>query len=192
MGWKIRDSDTGTADHQMKFIATAIDGAFLIEMEAHVDERGYFARTRSDEEFLAHGLDNNLSECSISSNDQIGTLRGMHYQTTPHEETKLVTCVRGRIFDAIIDLRENSDSYMQTFSTQLSLQNRQALYIPAGVAHGFLTLEDNCYVQYQIGGLYQPDAARGVRWNDPAFAIEWPFRPAIISARDQGYEDYAS
>ncbi len=176
----------------MKFIPIGIAGAFLIEMEAHEDERGYFARTRSDEEFLAHGLNNNLSECSISFNDELGTLRGMHYQVAPHEEIKLVSCIRGRVFDAIIDLREDSDSYMQTFSTQLSLEDKQALYIPGGVAHGFLTLEDNCYVQYQIGGVYEPSAARGVRWDDPAFGIEWPFHPTTVSARDQNYEDYAS
>lgn len=174
----------------MKFSKTAIDGAFLIEIESHDDERGYFARTRSDAEFAAHGLNNNLAECSISFNKEIGTLRGMHYQAAPHGETKLVSCVRGQIFDVIVDLRKDSPSYMTTFSTKLSLEQGQSLYIPAGVAHGFQTLEDDCYVQYQIAGEHAPESARGVRWDDPAFAINWPFEPTLMSERDRSYEDY--
>ena len=176
----------------MKFIPTGIEGAFLLEMVPHQDERGFFGRTRSDEAFLAHGLNNNLSECSLSANDARGTLRGMHFQAAPHEETKLVTCIRGSIFDAIVDLRKASPSYMESFTTELFLENRLSLYIPAGVAHGFLTLEDQSYVQYQIGGAYTPDAARGVRWDDPAFGIDWPFTPTVISARDSAFEDYSA
>ena len=174
----------------MKFIPTSIDGAFLIEMEPHEDERGYFGRTRSDEEFAAHGLRNDLSECSLSANGRRGTLRGMHYQIEPHGETKLVTCVRGSIFDAIIDLRKDSSTYMKCFSNELFLENRLSIYIPAGVAHGFLTLEDNSYVHYQIAGTYVPEATRGVRWNDSVFDIDWPFEPALISERDRTYADY--
>ena len=176
----------------MKFLPTNIDGAFLIEWERFEDERGYFAPTRSDEEFAKLGLNNDLPEGSLSFNRLRGTLRGMHYQAAPHEQCKLVMCVGGLIFDAIIDLRPDSDTYRDTFSAELSLANRRMLYVPAGVAHGFMTLEDKSYVQYQIGGDYSPDAARGVRWNDPGFAIDWPLQPVILSDRDRDYEDYAA
>ena len=176
----------------MKFLPTDIDGAHLIEWQPFDDERGYFARTRSDDEFAAHGLNNDLSECSVSFNNLRGTLRGMHYQASPHEETKLVMCVGGLIYDAIVDLRPDSPSYLKTFGAELSLANRRMLYVPAGVAHGFMTLEDSSYVQYQIGGNYVPDAARGVRWDDPQFAIDWPMQPAVISDRDRDYEDYTA
>lgn len=176
----------------MKFIPTTVDGAFLIEMEPHEDERGFFGRTRSDAEFHAHGLDNNLRECSISANNARGTLRGMHYQAAPHEETKLVSCIRGSIFDAIIDLRKDSDTYLKTFTTELCLENQRSLYIPAGVAHGFITLADDSYVLYQINGEYVPDSARGVRWNDPAFAIDWPLEPTVLAPRDSSYKDYTT
>lgn len=176
----------------MNFIATDIEGAYVIEWQPIDDDRGYFARTRSDEEFTAHDLNNALTECSMSFNSQRGTLRGMHYQASPHEETKLVTCVGGSIFDAIVDLRPDSSTYLKTFGAELSLINRRMLYVPAGVAHGFVTLEADSYVQYQIGGNYAPDAARGVRWNDPRFAIEWPMQPIVISDRDRDYEDYAA
>lgn len=174
----------------MKFLPTEIDGAYLVELETFDDERGYFARTRSNEEFTALGLSNELTECSMSFNKLRGTLRGMHYQAAPHEETKLVMCIGGLIFDVLVDLRRDSTSYLKTFSAELSLANRRMLYVPAGVAHGFMTLEDSSYVQYQIGGDYVPDAAGGVRWNDPAFGIDWPMRPVIMSDRDRDYGDY--
>jgi len=174
----------------MNFHPTSIDGAYIVEWDPMEDERGYFARTRSDDEFSALGLNNDLSECSVSFNHRRGTLRGMHYQAAPHEETKLVMCIGGLIFDALIDLRKGSETYRKTFAAELSLANRRMLYVPAGVAHGFITLEENSYVQYQIGGDYTPDATRGVRWNDPQFGIEWPMEPNVISARDRDYEDY--
>ena len=174
----------------MKFLPTDIEGAYLIEWEPFDDERGYFAPTRSDEEFSALGLSNDLSECSVSFNRHRGTFRGMHYQVASQAQTKLVMCIGGIIFDAIIDLRPDSATYMETFSAELSLENRRMLYVPKGVAHGFLTLEDNSYVQYQIGGDYAPGAARGVRWNDPRFAIDWPLQPTVLSTRDRDYEDY--
>ena len=176
----------------MKFLATDIDGAYLVEWETFDDDRGYFARTRSDEEFAAHGLNNELSECSVSFNSRRGTLRGMHYQVAPHEETKLVMCIGGSIFDAIVDLRKDSPTYCKIFSAELSLANKRTLYIPAGVAHGFITLTDDTYVQYQIGGSYAPGSARGVRWNDPQFAIDWPMQPVVMSDRDRDYEDYVA
>ena len=174
----------------MKFLPTDIDGAYLIEWERLDDERGYFAPTRSNEEFAEFGLNNDLSEGSISFNLLRGTLRGMHYQAAPHEQSKLVMCMGGRIFDAIIDLRPDSDTYLNTFSAELSLANRQLLYVPAGIAHGFITLEDKSYVQYQIGGDYSPGAARGIRWNDPSFDIDWPLQPVVLSDRDRDYEDF--
>lgn len=174
----------------MKFHPTGIDGAYRIEWEPIDDGRGYFARTRSDEPFAALGLNNKLSECSISYNERRRTLRGMHYQSAPHEETKLVMCIAGKVFDALVDLRPDSATYMRTCSAELSLANRTMLYVPAGVAHGFITLDDHCYVQYQIGGNYVPAAARGVRWDDPSFDIEWPTSPLVISDRDRKYRDY--
>jgi dTDP-4-dehydrorhamnose 3,5-epimerase len=174
----------------MNFLPTSIDGAYIVEWQPFDDERGYFARTRSNEEFSALGLNNDLSECSVSFNSRRGTLRGMHYQAAPHEESKLVMCIGGLIFDALVDLRPSSLTYLKTFAAELSLANRRMLYVPAGVAHGFITLEENTYVQYQIGGDYTPDAARGVRWNDPQFGIEWPMEPVVISDRDRSYEDY--
>ena len=174
----------------MKLHETGIPGARVIEMEPHEDERGFFARTWSAEEMRVLGLDSAVTECSISYNAKQATLRGMHYQVAPHEETKLVTCIRGRIFDAIVDLRPDSDSYLKTFVTELSLEDGKALHVPAGVAHGFITLQDDSYVHYQIGGAYEPGAARGVRWNDPALDIDWPFDPAVISERDRAFEDF--
>lgn len=176
----------------MKVEMTDIDGAYLVEWQPLEDQRGYFARTRSDELFSAHGLSNKLSECSVSFNRRRATLRGMHYQAAPHEETKLVMCISGRIFDAIVDLRPASKTYLCTYATELSLENHRTLYVPPGVAHGFITLEDNCYVQYQIGGEYAPTAARGVRWDDPKFDIAWPIQPAVISERDGQYQDFSS
>jgi len=174
----------------LNFHATNIDGAYLVEWLPLQDERGYFAAVRSGAEFRARGLTNDLSECSISYNLRRGTLRGMHYQAAPHAQTKLVMCVGGTIFDALIDLRPDSASYLKTFSAELSLSNRNMLYVPPGVAHGFITLEDKSYVQYQIGGDYVPDAARGIRWDDPGFDIAWPMSPLVISDRDRSYVDY--
>lgn len=176
----------------MKFHETTIDGARLIEVEPHRDERGYFARTWSVSEFAEQSLSTDVTECSMSQNTQRGTLRGMHYQVAPYEEVKLVGCIRGRIFDALIDLRVDSPTYRNTFTTELSLDDGRLLYVPAGVAHGFMTLEDDSVVQYQIGGAYTPDAARGVRWNDPQFGIAWPLLPTVISERDAAYGDYQS
>lgn len=176
----------------MKFIPTDIDGAYIIEWQTFDDERGYFARTRADDEFEALGLNNKLSECSVSFNHRRGTLRGMHYQAAPHQETKLVMCVGGSIFDALVDLRSDSPTYLKWFGAELSLMNRRMMYIPPGVAHGFITLEDNSYVHYQISGSYAPEFGRGARWNEPQFHIDWPMEPIVISERDRDYEDYVA
>ena len=176
----------------MKFLATGIAGAHLIELEPHVDERGYLARVWSHEEFRSRGLNTDLSECSLSFNRLRGTLRGMHYQVAPHEEAKLVMCVRGLVYDVIVDLRKDSDTHLEWFATELSLENGRLLYVPEGVAQGFLTLEDDSYIHYQTAGSYAPEAARVARWNDPLLCIEWPQAPAVISERDRGFEDYRS
>jgi dTDP-4-dehydrorhamnose 3,5-epimerase len=174
----------------MKFLATGIEGAHLIELEPHADERGFFARSWSRQEFQSRGLNADLSECSVSFNRLRGTLRGMHYQIAPHEEAKVVMCMRGLIYDVIVDLRKSSASHLKWFATELSLDKGRLLYVPEGVAHGFLTLDNDSYVQYQIGASYAPEAARGVRWNDPLLNLQWPEPPTVISERDRGFEDY--
>ncbi len=176
----------------MKFLDTSIRGAHLVEFEPNEDQRGFFARTWSRDEFKSRGLSSDFSEHSLSFNHLRGTLRGMHYQVAPHEETKLVMCVRGSVYDVIVDLRDTSDTHLEWFATELSIDNCRILYEPSGVAHGFMTLEDNSYVHYQISGNYDSASARGFRWDDPRFNIEWPFKPTVISDRDRDYVDYQS
>jgi dTDP-4-dehydrorhamnose 3,5-epimerase len=169
------------------FRATKLEGAFLIEPERKEDERGYFARTFCEREFAGHGLRSRFVQCNTSFNRRKGTLRGMHFQTAPHEEAKLVSCTRGAIYDVIIDLREGSPTYGKHAGETLSAYNGKMFYIPEGFAHGFQTLEDETEVFYQMSQFYHPESARGVRWNDPAFQIEWPPAERIIIARDQEY-----
>lgn len=176
----------------MKFIETVLKGAFVIEPELIEDERGFFARTFCRREFEEHGLNPNLVQCSISFNHQRGTLRGMHYQVAPHAECKLVRCTRGAVYDMIVDLRRASSSYGRWFAVELSAENRLMLYVPEGVAHGFQTLSDESEVFYQISEFYHPECARGVRWDDPAFAIRWPLAPSVISGRDRRYSDFVA
>ena len=169
---------------------TPLAGAFVIECEKLVDERGFFARTFSASDFLRAGLEPAVSECSISYNHRRGTLRGMHYQKEPHAEAKLVRCTQGTVFDVIVDLRENSATLAHWFSVELSASNRLALYVPHGFAHGFQTLTDETEVYYQISAPHTPEAARGVRWDDPAFEITWPDGARTISERDRHFPDY--
>lgn len=176
----------------MVFLETKIKGVFIIDLDRLEDERGFFARTFCAEEFEAHGLSNQFVQCSISFNKKKGTLRGMHYQVAPHPEAKLVSCIRGAIYDVIIDLRKDSSTYCQWFAVELSAENYKMLYIPEGLAHGFQTLEDNAVVLYQMSEFYQPECARGVRWDDPSFGIEWPLAERIISDRDRQYPDFLS
>ncbi len=171
----------------MKFTETTIDGAYRIEPERLVDERGFFARTWCQREFDEHGLDSRLVQCSISFSPRRGTLRGMHYQAPPHAEVKLVRCTQGAIYDVILDLRSDSRTRLAWAAFELTSENRSALYIPRGVAHGFLTLADNCEVAYQMSDVFDRESARGVRWNDPAFGIEWPGPVTTISQRDANY-----
>jgi len=169
---------------------TSVQGVFLLELEKLADERGYFARTWSAEEFTARGLDPNIHQCSVSFNARRGTLRGMHYQTAPFEETKLVRCIRGSVFDVALDLRPESPTYLRHAAVVLDSESGNMLYIPKGCAHGFETLEDGSEVAYQISAAYAPEYARGVRWDDPAFGIAWPLPPAVINERDRNYSDY--
>jgi dTDP-4-dehydrorhamnose 3,5-epimerase len=175
----------------MIFTETPLAGAFVVEPEPKPDERGFFARIWCREEFEAHGLDTALAQCSISFNRRAGTLRGMHYQAAPHEEVKLVRCTAGSLLDVIIDLRPGSPTAGRHFAVVLSAANRRMLYVPRGFAHGYQTLEDDTEVAYQISEFYHPELARGVRWNDPAFNIDWPAAAErIISPRDAEYPDY--
>jgi dTDP-4-dehydrorhamnose 3,5-epimerase len=174
----------------MIFTSTGIGGVWMIEAERLEDDRGFFARTCDGEEFADRGLNPKLAQCSISYNRTRGTLRGMHYQGAPHEEAKLVRCTAGAIFDVALDLRADSPTFREWFGIELSAENRRALYVPEGCAHGFLTLDDGCEIQYQISQSYAPEAARGVRWNDPAFAISWPAEIVVINERDSSYPDF--
>jgi dTDP-4-dehydrorhamnose 3,5-epimerase len=174
----------------VRFTPTSLDGAFIIDPEPIEDERGFFARTWCQREFEVHGLDPRLVQSNIVFNRSAGTLRGMHYQAEPYEEVKLVRCSRGAIFDAIIDLRPGSATFGRHFTVVLSAGNRHQLYIPRGFAQGYQTLEDDTEVVYQMSEFYVPASARGVRWNDPAFGIEWPpVGRRIIAPRDQSYPD---
>ena len=171
----------------MIFTELPLSGAYLIEMERFADERGFFARSYSAEVFAKRGLGPELRQCSVSYNARRATLRGMHYQAAPHEEHKLVRCTAGAIFDVIVDIRSSSPTYRRWYGAELTAGNRNSLFVPPGFAHGFLTLADDTEVYYMISVAHAPQFARGVRWNDPEFDIEWPLRPAVISARDASY-----
>ncbi len=162
----------------------------MIVAENIADERGFFARTFCRREFQEHGLVSNIAQCSISSNRRGGTLRGMHYQIIPCAEEKLVRCTKGAVYDVTIDLRPDSPMYCRWFGLELTAANRIMLYVPQGVAHGFLTLVDETEIFYQISQFYSPEHQRGVRWNDPRFKIKWPMIPQVISDRDAGYPDF--
>jgi dTDP-4-dehydrorhamnose 3,5-epimerase len=175
----------------MKFQAAPLLGAWIIELERIGDERGSFARTFDVAEFRAHGLAAEIVQANTSVNPHAGTLRGMHYQADPHGEAKLVRCSRGRIFDVAVDLRPDSPTYCRWHGVELAAANDLMFYIPVGLAHGFQTLEDDCEVLYMMSQAFVPGAARGVRFDDPAFGVDWP--PAaerIVSARDLGYDDF--
>jgi dTDP-4-dehydrorhamnose 3,5-epimerase len=172
------------------FHALPLAGAFVVEIEAHADERGFFARTYCRDAFGAQGLATDYPQCSVSFNQRKGTLRGMHFQAAPHQEAKLVRCTRGSLYDVIVDLRPDSQTYCRWAGVELEARFRNALYVPEGFAHGFLTLEDETEVFYQISHAYHPDSARGVRWDDPAFAIRWPATPSVVSERDRAYPDH--
>ena len=174
----------------MIFIEIQLKGAFLIELQRLEDERGFFARSWCKREFDQHGLKSKFVQCNISFNRKRGTLRGMHYQSEPYEEIKLIRCTKGAIYDVIIDLRPESKTFKEWFSTELTEDNRKMLYIPEGFAHGFLTLEDDTEVFYQMSEFYTPGHATGVRWNDPVFNIVWPIDVKVISEKDDKFSDF--
>jgi dTDP-4-dehydrorhamnose 3,5-epimerase len=167
------------------FTETELDGAFLIEIEKKEDERGFFARSWDRKEFEEHGLNSNLVQCSISLNLKKGVLRGMHFQDSPFEETKLVRCTKGKIFDVIVDLRKNSSSKNKWFGIELTESNYKMLYVPEGFAHGFQTLEENSEIFYQMTQEYRYEYARVRKWDDSKFNISWPILPPILSDRDK-------
>jgi len=171
----------------MEFIATSLPGVFEIRIEPHCDDRGFFARVWCEQEFAAHGLNPKLAQCNISFNARKGTLRGMHFQVAPRAEAKLVRCTTGSIYDVVLDLRAESPTYKDWVALTLSAHNRTMAYIPEGCAHGFITLEDDTEVFYQMSEFHDPESARGVRWNDPAFGIVWPAKVEVISQRDADY-----
>lgn len=174
----------------MRFIETPLRGAYVLEPERQCDERGFFARVWCAEELAAHGLCSAWVQSSISYNEKAGTLRGMHYQAAPHEEAKLVKCAAGAVFDVIVDLRADSPTFREWFAVELTARNNATLYVPAGFAHGFLTLEDGSVLEYHMSEYYHGDSARGVRWDDPAFCIRWPSEPDVISKSDRECPDF--
>jgi dTDP-4-dehydrorhamnose 3,5-epimerase len=174
----------------MKFESTAIHGVWILDLERREDPRGFFARTFCEHEFAQHGLLTRFVQCNLSSNRKRGTLRGLHFQNEPKPEVKLVRCVRGSIFDVMVDLRPDSPTYCRWVGVELSATNGRAVYIPAGIAHGFQTLEDNTDLYYHMGEFYEPALAAGVRWNDPAFNIAWPLPDPTLSDKDAAYPDF--
>ncbi|HEX5707259.1 MAG TPA: dTDP-4-dehydrorhamnose 3,5-epimerase [Pyrinomonadaceae bacterium] len=175
----------------MKFTETTLGGAYVVEAEPAEDERGFFVRNFCRDEFAALGLDARVAQTSTSFNRLRGTLRGLHYQTDPFPEAKLVRCTAGRVFDVIVDLRRASETYGRWFGVELSAANRRSLYVPHHFAHGFQTLTDGAEVFYQISEFYHPECARGLRWDDPALGVEWPLEVSIISERDRTFPDFA-
>ena len=169
----------------MLFHATPLKDAFLVELEERGDDRGFFARLFCSEEFKKHGLEWNVAQMNNSLSEERGTLRGLHYQVAPKEETKLVRCIQGSIYDVILDIRKDSPTYGHSFGAVLSAENRQMMFVPRGFAHGFLTLADHSEILYVVSESYSQEHERGIRWDDPAFNIEWPEEPKVISERDR-------
>jgi len=174
----------------MIFTELALKGVYVIEPERREDERGFFARTFCVEEFSTHGLSPTVVQCNISFNRHRGTLRGLHFQSPPHSEAKLVRCTRGNIYDVIVDLHPDSRTFKQWVAIELTADNRRMLYVPEGVAHGFQTLADDTEVLYQMSEFYHPESARGIRWDDPAFEIKWPLANPILSDKDRSFMDF--
>lgn len=179
-------------DSSLIFSRTELSGVWILEGEPQVDERGYFSRAYCRNELGAHGLSFDIAQCSVSYNRSRGTLRGMHYQIEPHQETKLVRCTRGSVYDVVLDLRPRSATFKRWIAEELSAANQKMMYVPANCAHGFVTMEPDTELLYFISTEHQPDYARGVRWDDPLFAIHWPIVPTVLSDRDRDYPDFAA
>jgi len=171
----------------VKFHPLGLPGLYRIDLEPLADERGFFARTFCAREFAAAGLDDRLVQASLSWNPRRGTLRGLHWQAAPHAEAKVVRCVRGRIWDVLVDVRPGSPTFRRHVALELGAESRAAVYVPPGVAHGFLTLEDDCEVHYQMSEFHAPETARGARYDDPAFGIAWPAPVRVVSERDRSW-----
>jgi dTDP-4-dehydrorhamnose 3,5-epimerase len=173
------------------FAESSVRGAFVVELEPREDERGFFARAWCAREFGDHGLSTRIAQANIAFNERVGTLRGLHFQRTPHQEAKLVRCTRGAIYDVVVDLRRESPTHAQWAGVELTADNRRMLYVPEGCAHGYQTLADATEVLYQVSEFYAPESEGGARWDDPAFAIEWPaVAQRILSAKDASWPDY--
>ncbi len=174
----------------MVFTETPLAGAWLIDLEKRGDDRGFFARAFCVNEFGKHGLSTQFVQVNNSLSAQKGTLRGMHYQLAPKAETKVVRCIRGALWDVILDLRPGSPTFGKSFGAELTAENRRMLYVPKGFAHGFVTLVEDTEAFYFVDEFYAPDAERGIRWNDPTFAIAWPVEPSVISDKDRSHRDF--
>jgi len=174
----------------MKFQGTKLSGVFEIHLDPILDERGFFARSWCQREFEEHGLNPKLVQCNVSFNARKGTLRGLHYQAAPYPEAKLVRCIRGSIYDVVVDLRPDSLTFKDWIGVELTQMDRNMVYVPEGCAHGFLTLEDQAEVLYQMSEFYHQESARGVRWDDPAFQVVWPGEVDVISERDRTYPSF--
>ncbi|WP_165223224.1 dTDP-4-dehydrorhamnose 3,5-epimerase [Aquisphaera insulae] len=174
----------------MIFTETPLAGAFVIDLEKRGDDRGFFARAFCEKEFGAHGLATHFVQVNNSLSAQKGTLRGMHYQLAPKAETKVVRCIRGALYDLILDLRKDSPTFGKSFGAELTAENRRVMYVPKGFAHGFITLADDTEAFYFVDEFYGPEVERGVRWNDPKFALEWPIAPAVLSDKDANQRDF--
>lgn len=174
----------------MKFQETELEGAYIIELEKMKDDRGFFARIFCQKELQDHSLAPNVAQANVSFNTHAGTLRGMHYQMSPYEETKLVRCTRGALYDVIVDLRPDSSTYKRWIGVELTATNYKMLYVPANFGHGFITLEDDTEATYFVSEFYTPGSERGLRWNDPQFDIKWPHSVDVISEKDADWPDF--
>ena len=175
----------------MKFSHLSLEGAYAIDLEPKEDERGFFARSFCEEEFSKWGLKGKYPQCNVSFNRKKGTLRGIHYSVPPFSEAKLVRCTQGMVYDLLLDLRSDSPTFLRWTSLEISSKNRKMVYVPEGVAHGFLTLEDDSELFYQMSAPFHSSYARGVRWNDPQFTIKWPMDPTVISENDRNFPNYS-
>jgi dTDP-4-dehydrorhamnose 3,5-epimerase len=174
----------------MKFSRTSLAGLWLIDLELREDERGFFARTFCENEFAGHGLNTRWPQCNLTLTKKRGAIRGMHFQSEPKPEIKLIRCAAGKIYDVLLDVRRDSPTFGKWEGFELSAANRRQLYVPGGFAHGFQCLEDNCEVFYQMSEFYAPELARGIRWNDPFFKVHWPLEPTVIAAKDREFADF--
>ena len=175
----------------MKYNSTDIDGLYYVDIDRLKDERGFFGRAFCRQEFEEIGLDSEVCQANISYNESAGTLRGMHYQKSPYQESKFIRCIRGSIYDVVIDLRKNSPTYCHSFGIELNDENRTALFVPEDFAHGFVTLTDDTEVIYMVSQSYVPNAEEGIRWDDPFFAIDWPINPSLVSSKDAQWPDFS-